>query len=193
MKKRLFSVWLGVCLFVGVWPTAWGVELPELMALLARNQRAEARFVEQRWVGGLGQPLTSNGTLSFSAPDTFTRTTLEPTRESLSVQGATVVMQRGARLRTLALDSLPEVVAIVEAVRGTLTGNLPLLQRHFKTSLSGTPQQWALLLEPVDARLSAQVTQVHITGALRELRTVEIKLADGDRSLMRIETLTTLP
>ncbi len=194
MKKILHkALWLGAGLWLLGLPAAWGVELPELMALLAKNQRAEARFVEQRWVSGLGQPLQSSGTLSFTAPDRFTRTTLEPTQETLSVQGANVVMQRGGRSRTLPLDSVPEVVAIVEAVRGTLTGNLTVLQKYFNASLQGTVGQWALVLEPIEARLSAQVSRVRITGVQRELRTVEITLADGDRSLMRIETLTSAP
>ena len=59
-------------------------DMSELMALLAKKRSGEASFVEQRFVKGLDQPLRSSGTLSFSAPDRFTRSTLEPRAESVS-------------------------------------------------------------------------------------------------------------
>lgn len=174
-------------------PAAWAMELPDLMALLAQNQRGEARFVEQRWVNGLTQPLQSSGTLSFVAPSRFSRVTLEPSLESMSVEGRSVTLKRAGRSRTLSLDAVPEVAAIVEAVRGTLTGDLSTLQQYFNTTFSGQTQQWVLVLEPLDARLAAQVSQVRITGEHRDLRTVEIRLADGDSSLMRIEPVKLTP
>ncbi len=189
LRKLLFSLALwGLCL-----PVAWAMELADLMALMAQNQRGEAHFVEQRWVNGLTQPLQSRGTLSFHAPSRFSRITLEPSPESMTVDGRTVTLKRAGRSRTLSLDSVPEVAAIVEAVRGTLTGDLSTLQQYFNTTLSGHTTQWVLVLEPLDARLAAQVSQVRITGEQRDLRTVEVKLADGDSSLMRIESAKLAP
>lgn len=184
---------LGTVLWLALTPAAWAWELPELMSLLAQNRSGEARFTEQRWVSELGQPLQSSGTLSFVAPDRFTRTTLSPTQESMSVQGNTVVLKRGNRSRTLSLDATPEVAAIVEAVRGTLMGQGDVLRQHFTPRLSGAAAQWTLELVPLEARLAGQVSQVSISGVRQELHTVEIKLADGDRSLMRIEPLKTAP
>jgi outer membrane lipoprotein-sorting protein len=169
---------------------AHALDLTELMALLAQKRSGEARFTEQREVKGLDAPLASSGTLSFAAPDRFTRKTTAPRAESMVVEGNIVTLTRNGRTRSMALDASPEMEAIVEAVRGTLTGNATSLQQHFKLSLAGTPEQWTLELKPATPRLAVMLDSVRIGGRRSELRTVEMRLADGDRSLMQIEPLT---
>jgi outer membrane lipoprotein-sorting protein len=164
--------------------------LPELMALLAQKRGGEARFVEQRFVKGLDEPLRSAGTLSFVAPDRFTRSTLEPRAESVSVEGNSVTMKRASRSRTLALDAAPEAAALVEAVRGTLTGNTATLQRLFRPVLGGSTEQWVLDLTPIEVSLYNQVRIVRITGRRADVLSVEVQLADGDRSVMEITPMT---
>lgn len=166
--------------------SASALTLPELMAVLAQRRGGEASFVEQRFVKGLDQPLRSTGTLSFVAPDRFTRSTLEPRAESVSVEGNAVTMKRGGRTRVLALDAVPEAAAMVEAVRGTLTGNAPTLQRLFRTALGGTPEQWVLDLTPIEVSLYNQVRIVRLMGRRADVLSVEVQLADGDRSVMAI-------
>jgi outer membrane lipoprotein-sorting protein len=160
--------------------------LPDLMALLAQKRGGEAQFVEQRFVKGLDEPLRSTGTLSFVAPDKFTRATLEPRTESVSVEGNNVTLKRAGRSRTLTLDAAPEAAALVEAVRGTLTGNTATLQRLFRPALGGSPEQWVLDLTPIEVSLYNQVRIVRITGRRGEVLGVEVQLADGDRSVMEI-------
>ena len=172
---------------------AYALDLPELMALLAQKRSGEARFTEQREVKGLDAALTSSGTLSFAAPDRFTRKTTAPRPESMVVDGNIVTLTRNGRSRSLALDASPEMEAIVEAVRGTLTGNATSLQQHFKLAVAGTPEQWTLELKPATPRLAVMLDSVRIAGRRSELRTVEMRLADGDRSLMQIEPVTAAP
>jgi hypothetical protein len=165
---------------------ASALALPELMAVLAQRRGGEASFVEQRFVKGLDQPLRSTGTLSFVAPDRFTRSTLEPRAESVSVEGNAVTMKRGGRTRVLTLDAVPEAAALVEAVRGTLTGNGATLQRLFRTALGGTTEQWVLDLTPIEVSLYNQVRIVRLMGKRADVLSVEVQLADGDRSVMAI-------
>jgi outer membrane lipoprotein-sorting protein len=187
MLRELRAALAALLLAAVASPAFAAFELGELMALLARQRSGEARFVEQRHVQGLDQPLSARGTLSFSAPDRFTRHTLEPRAETMSVQGNTVSLARNGRTRSFALDSAPEMAAIVEALRGTLTGDAAALQRHFRPALSGSAEQWTLELAPLDARLAGQVRGLRIVGRRAELSSVEVQLADGDRSTMTIE------
>lgn len=165
--------------------------LPELMAALAQVPRGEARFTEVRHVAGLAEPLRASGTLSFEAPDRFVRRTLEPRTETLAVDGNTVTLSRGGRSRRVALDAVPEMVGIVEAVRGTLTGNQAALERWFRPTLTGRAQQWALSLDPTEPRLGEQVQRIRIEGRGSQLQQVEITLQGGDRSVMTITPLPT--
>ena len=75
------------------------VELQDVTRLLAQHKAGEARFTEERFVSGFDAPLRSSGTLSFAAPARFARHTLQPTRESMEVQGRTLLLKRGGRTR----------------------------------------------------------------------------------------------
>jgi hypothetical protein len=175
------------CLAAGAPVRAAGFDLPALMALLGQVRSGEAVFTEERRVLQIDRTLLSKGRLSFSAPDTFVRETLQPRHERLAVVGNQLTMSRGNRTQTVLLDSVPEAVVIVEAIRGTLTGNRATLERHFDTSLQGSADQWQLDLVPRDPKLRGQVTQVRLVGRQALVREVRISIADGDTSVMRIE------
>jgi outer membrane lipoprotein-sorting protein len=176
----------------GVALPAWALDLATVTGLLARHKSGEARFTEERTVSGLDGPLRASGTLSFVAPNRFTRTTTEPRAESMAVDGNALILKRGGRTRQMTLDAIPEVTALIEAVRGTLTGNAGSLDKHFRIKVEGSPAQWTLTLVPRDERLATQVRELKITGVSGELRVVELWLAGGDRSVMSIEPLQAL-
>ncbi|MFZ2650404.1 MAG: LolA-related protein [Burkholderiaceae bacterium] len=166
-----------------------GFDLEQLMQALAQNKGGQARFVERRHTAILEQTLESSGRLSFEAPDTFIRETLEPRRERVVVVGNRLTLTQGARVRSLALDATPEAAVMVEAIRGTLTGNREAIERHFKPGVSGDAQHWRLELVPRDSRLQAQVRSIVVIGHDHSVREVTLALTDGDRSVMSIEPL----
>ncbi|MDM0103709.1 outer membrane lipoprotein carrier protein LolA [Variovorax sp. J22R24] len=166
--------------------SAWAFDLPELMGLLAQQKSGEARFTEQRFVRGLEGPLEASGVLSFTAPDKLVRRTLAPRAETMSVEGNTLTLSRGGRTRTLQLDSMPELLGMVEAMRGTLSGNSQGLQRYFRSTLAGSSGGWTLDLQPVDERLAAQVRTMRLSGRGGEVLGIEMEFIGGDRSVMNI-------
>jgi outer membrane lipoprotein-sorting protein len=187
LRRRLGAM----LLLCGLTLPAWAAfDLPELTALLAQRKTAEARFTEERFVSGFDGPLRASGTLSFAAPDKFARHTLEPRAESMIVDGNNLVLKRGGRSRQMAMDAVPELAALIEAVRGTLNGDAATLQKHFTTKVDGNPGLWTLVLVPRDSRLATQVREIRITGQRSDLRGVELWLAGGDRSLMTIDPPT---
>jgi len=157
------------------------------MTLLGRVKSGEATFVETRRIEMLDRTLQSSGRLSFKAPDSFVRETLKPRHEKLAVDGNTLTMTLGERSRTMQLDASPEAAVIVEAVRGTLTGNRATLDRLFETIVSGDASAWTLKLVPRDLRLRGQVSAVQVSGRDAVAREIVVQLADGDRSVMTIE------
>lgn len=171
-------------------PTPFGLQ--QVTALLAKNGSGQARFTEERHVSGIEGPLRAAGTLSFVAPDRFTRTVSDPRPETMEVQGNLLVLKRGGRTRQMTVDAIPELMALIEAVRGTLTGNAVLLDRFFKAQVEGNAARWTLTLVPRDARLATQVRELKITGLQSDMRSVELWLAGGDRSVMAIDPLQPL-
>jgi outer membrane lipoprotein-sorting protein len=185
-RRRVLQAGLGAALLAVASP-GWAFGLEDLMRTLASVKEGEASFVETRSVSGLEQPLVSSGRLSFTAPDRFERVTLKPRREALQVNGNTLTMSQGSRSRTLALDAVPEAQVMVEAVRGTLTGNQAALQKYFSTQVSGAAERWSLDLRPLDARLRGSIATIRVGGRQAEVQEIVLELADGDRSVMKIE------
>ena len=165
-------------------------DLAQLTAQLARVKAGEATFIEKRRIEMLDRTLESSGRLSFRAPDTFVRETLKPRHEKLAVFGNVLTMSLGERSRTVQLDSAPEAAVIIEAVRGTLTGNRESLERLFVADVAGDAERWTLDLVPRDMRLRGQVASVRLSGRESVVREVQVTLADGDRSTMTIEPVT---
>ncbi len=162
-------------------------DLGQLMKTLAQVRSGEATFVERRQISMLDRTLQSSGRLSFQAPDTFVRETLRPSRDKIAVTGNTLTMSRGGQTRTMELDASPEAGVIIEAIRGTLTGNRTAIERHFEAAVTGTPERWTLDLVPREQRLRGQVASVKVRGEQAVVREINILLADGDRSVMTIE------
>jgi outer membrane lipoprotein-sorting protein len=178
---------LALCLGALAPAHAQGFDLQALMQKLSQVRSGEARFEEDRRVQQLDQTLRSSGRLSFTAPDTFVRETLKPRQERMAVVGNQLTLSRGNRSQTTLLDSVPEAAVIVEAIRGTLTGNRDALERYFDTTVQGSAEQWQLDLVPREPRLRGQVTHLRLSGRQSQVREVRMTLADGDTSVMRIE------
>jgi outer membrane lipoprotein-sorting protein len=172
-------------------------DIVELMRTLAQVKAGEATFTETRTVAMLERSLQSSGRLSFEAPDSFVRETLKPRREKIAVVGNSVTMSigngTGMRSRTVPLDSVPEAAVIMEAIRGTLTGNRDAIERNFTPVVSGNPQRWTLELKPREPRLRELVISVRLVGERALVREVTVAMADGDRSVMTIEPVTSTP
>jgi len=168
-------------------PALAAFDFDALMATLAQRKAGEVRFAEERIVSGLDQPLRYSGTMSFSAPDRLERQTLTPRRESLVVDGNEITLQRGERVRRLTLDSMPELAALVAALRGTLSGDASALRGYFKPTVEGSAARWTLTLVPLDFHLLSVVRLLRIDGINADVRVVELQLADGDRSVTTLE------
>jgi outer membrane lipoprotein-sorting protein len=168
-------------------------DLGQLMQTLATVKSGEATFVETRTVNMLDRTLKSAGKLSFEAPDTFVRETLRPNKDRIAVVGNTVTMSMGGRTRTVPLDSVPEAAVIMEAIRGTLTGNREAIERNFDASVTGNAQQWSLTLKPREFKLQQLVTSIRVSGRQALAREVAVAMADGDSSVMAIEPVSSVP
>ena len=187
--RRALFVIASAAILAGPSFAAEAFDLTALAALLAKRKSGEARFDETRLVSGIDGPLFSSGTLSFTAPDAFARHTLRPREESMAVQGNVMTLKRGGRSRQMTLDAVPELSTLVEAMRGTLTGDAGTLQKHFTTAVAGNAQGWKLTLVPRDRALAAQVREVAIEGQRGDMRVVSLWLAGGDSSRMTIEPI----
>jgi hypothetical protein len=158
----------------------------ELLALLAAKRSSHVSFTEVHEMAMLNRPLQSSGELVYEAPGHLEKRTLKPKPETLVLENGVLRATRGHRKYELHLQDYPQVVPFVESVRATLAGDRAALERYFSVDFQGDLGHWTLSLVPRDATVARQVAQIRITGERDAVRTVEIRQADKDRTLMTV-------
>ena len=158
------------------------------MQSLAQVKSAKAKFVERKHLRILNAPLELSGTLTYRGPAYLEKRTLHPKPEVLILNGDTLTVEDQVRnrRRALTLQQFPVVWAFVEAIRGTLAGDLQSLRRFYRVRLDGTERDWRLTLEPLDTDVQRFVTHIRLSGEGNAVRVIEIVEAQGDRSVMTI-------
>ncbi|WP_454712405.1 LolA-related protein [Cupriavidus nantongensis] len=163
---------------------AFGVD--QLMSTLAQRKSGRVLFTETKYLALLDKPVQSSGELRFTAPDHLEKRTLSPKAENLVLDGDMLTIERDGKRYTMPLQNYPEIAAFIESIRATLAGNRDALERYYKLAVEGRASRWTLTLTPADSRMAAAVSQVRIAGRQDALDQIEIRQADGDRSVMKI-------
>jgi len=179
-------------------------ELARLFSELGARRERQARFNERKFSALLKAPIESSGTLTFRAPDFLEKSTVDPQRESVRIEGNVVTYEgsptgSAVQKRTFALSEVPLLAALSESLRATLAGDLSALRRHYDVVWSAlqAPVQaqvksttgWQLTLVPRERALREAVAKVVLRGAGNEVSAVEIVEASGDLTLMQITPL----
>ena len=84
------------------------------------------------------------------------------------------------------MQDYPALQAFVEAFRSTLANDVVTLKRFYSVTLQGEPRQWVLILRPLDKATQELVESIRFSGEGEQVRVIEIRAPDGDRSVMVI-------
>jgi outer membrane lipoprotein-sorting protein len=164
-----------------------GDPLGTLMALLAQRRHGVADFTQTQYLAVLKQPRSSEGVLSYDAPDHLEQRTLKPHAQSAVLDHGVLTLTRGTRQRTVRLDEYPQLAPLIDSVRATLAGDRQALERRFEIRLTGDLDHWQLDLTPRESGLSSVVQRIQLNGERDRILQVEVQQAGGDRSLMTIK------
>lgn len=167
-------------------PRAAMGDLDDVMGLLAMRRHGRVEFIEQHFLAVLNHPIESSGELHYDAPDRLEKRTLLPKSERMVLDGGVLTVERAGRTHVLDLHRYPQIQPFVESIRATLAGDRSALERVFHLEFAGSVERWSLTLMPLDPQLARIVRQVQIDGSRDQLLKVEIRQADGDRSLMTL-------
>ena len=185
--RALATVALGL-LLAALSPAALAAwDLQQLMDTLAQNKSGRTTFVEKKYIAMLDRPVESSGELVYTAPNGLEKRTLKPKPESMVIRGDELLIERGQQKHRLQLQAYPELAAFIDSIRGTLAGDRKALERSYRLSLEGTDLRWTLLLLPLNEKMAASIQRISITGTREQVKSMEIKQTDGDRSVMTIE------
>ena len=185
--RRAMLAALLVCASAWSAPQTWDVD--QLMKMLAGQAGGQVRFTEHKFIAILDRPVVSTGEMQFIPPHRLLRRTETPVAETMVLDGDTIEIRREGRELQLRLHDYPEAVAFIDSIRALLAGNRGALERNFALFLSGDASEWTLNLLPNDTRLADLVHRIHIRGNGKQVRSIEILQADGDRSLMQFQPI----
>jgi hypothetical protein len=184
MSNRVLVLLSGLLLVGSAAAAAFGNDaLDQLMSQLGQRQHGHVAFTEQHVSKVLDRPLESAGELFYDAPDRLEKRTTKPRPERMVLEKGQLSFERRHKQYHVALADFPQAVPYIEAIRATLAGDRPALERVFRVAYSRTGEQWTLRLTPLDAQVAAAVTDVSIEGSADVIRTVTVQLANGDRSI----------
>jgi len=158
----------------------WNID--QLMRSLAQTKSGHAGFVEKKFMTMLEKPLESSGRLRFIAPDTLEMHTLKPKTEVMLVQGDTLTIDH----REIHLQDHPELLAFIDSIRGTLTGNRQMLEQFFSLSLGGSADDWTLIMLPKQKKVAGAIQHIQVNGSDDTVTSIEIVKTNHDRSLITI-------
>ena len=188
--RHLFAAFIGLVLCVSSYAGDWA--LSDLMHLLAQQKSGKATFVEKKYMGILDKPLLSSGELSFEAPDRLEKRTLKPRQEAMLLEGDKLTLTLyDKRPLNLRLQDHPEVAALVESIRGTLSGDQAALEKNYAINFTGVQGKWQMTLTPVQKAVAKVVRQIHMGGADANIKTITFEQVDGDRFEMTITKVVT--
>jgi hypothetical protein len=168
--------------------SGWSVE--QLMESLAKSRQAEVRFEETAFSKLLTQPLKTQGILRFTPPTGLEKHITSPYDERYLVEGESVLFESKTKgtTRTLSLHDYPALRAFIEAFRSTLANDVITLRRFYSVTLQGEPGRWILVLRPRDKAMQELAESIRFSGERAQVRSIEIRAPDGDRSVMVITT-----
>lgn len=175
---------IAVCCLLLVNPVYAADALQEVMQALSKVERSETRYREEKHLAMLDLPLLQTGSLSYIAPDRFTRTLDKPQAGSFMVLGDQVTLEKKTGAETHDLNRLPMLRAFIASFGATLAGDLSTLEHYYTINFSGGQHDWRLALQPRDSQLAAYITQIDLWGKSDRIRGMEIHQTNDDWSRM---------
>jgi Outer membrane lipoprotein carrier protein LolA-like len=163
--------------------------LNDVMSKLSNVKAAKSEFTETRYLKLLVAPIQSSGVLTYTAPDKFEKLTLKPVEEKMTIAKHLVTLEEPAKGRknTITPNSFPALSALIDAMRGALSGNATLLAETFKVKIDGSSSQWKLTLIPKEAVQFGYIHKITVSGKQDAIDSMEVLQADGDRSVLSMK------
>ncbi len=160
----------------------WGIA--NLMQALAAVKHLEADFREEKALGVLDRTLVSTGGMRYDAPAALTIALDAPHAETLRFDAERLTIDDPDEGRqTIALATFPPLEVFARSLLATFAGDLATLERYYRVSFAGAPNDWRLTLEPRDGDIARHVVAITIDGRANYVRRIEKIEQGGDRTL----------
>ncbi|MBT8469337.1 MAG: outer membrane lipoprotein carrier protein LolA [Deltaproteobacteria bacterium] len=196
----LRSVFVVFAVCIATWfGSAASAEAPDALgALLERFKTVEgwsARFVEEKKIELLSQPLVNSGRIDYSRPRRLERRTLRPFESLWRLEEFLVTIEDAGEQTTIDLRRYPEAHVLATALMDVLEGDIHRLRKNFDVSFAAQHAEnpWTLELKPPRNHTGALFRRIEISGLGVTLRRLVVVERSGDTSTTDFSTLRIEP
>jgi hypothetical protein len=171
-------------------------ELSQLMAAFSRMPGLEARFVEEKRLGLLARPLTSQGRLFFARPGLLLRRVEQPQVSEVIITPDELRVKDASGEQKIDLSARPDVRPFVESLTWLLAGDEKALAGVYKIEFSPAPPAppttpnaagpWQLTLTPKAEPLAHLIAHIRILGQGFVVSEIQVREKGGDETITRI-------
>jgi outer membrane lipoprotein-sorting protein len=164
------------------------LDLQGLMLSLEQTKQKSARFQEEKFLKSLKEPLRSEGTLHFHAPDYLEKITKKPVKERLVVKGELLtILDQQNTPRTFSLNDYPTLRVFLDGIRFILLGNVYALKEYYELDLNGDCDQWNLILVPTLTPTKSVIDRIIVLGEKSDIKKITWVEFNGDFTVMSIK------
>jgi hypothetical protein len=160
--------------------------IERLLGQLGAVEAAQARFVEERRLAILEEPLVTEGTLSYQAPDHLIRQDLLPKPALYEIEAGTITVINDDGEFLLALGDQPLLRASITPLLAALAGDQGALERDFELDLAGGESGWTLTLAPRSDPFLDVLREIVLAGSAGQIDQITMHEQDGDVISMRL-------
>ena len=184
------NVWLkslGALALLTLSSLANAFDLQQLSEQLAKPDVIHGRFIQEKHLRALPQPLISKGSFVLAKNHGLLWLLKTPLQQDYRISAKGI-----ARRDATGWQLLPNKSAGAEQNRlflAVLQGDSSGLQRDFELALSGDAQQWHLTLTPRSVLLKQVFNQINISGGTL-VNTIELLETQGDSTVLRMQDST---
>jgi len=176
--------YLAVLTLLGLSSLAQAFDLSQLSAQLAKPEVIHGRFVQEKHLRALPQPLTSQGTFVLAKNHGLLWLLKTPVQQDYRITAQGIARREGQGWQLL-----PSKSAGAEQNRlflAVLQGDSSGLQRDFELALSGDAQKWQLTLTPRSLLLKQVFNRINIDGG-ELVQRIELLETQGDSTVLRMQ------
>jgi outer membrane lipoprotein-sorting protein len=166
-------------------------QLSQLMAAFSRMPGLEARFVEDKKLGMLAKPLTSQGRLFFTRPGLLLRRVEQPQASEVLITPQELRLKDANGEQRIDLASRPDVRPFVESLTWLLSGDEKALAGVYTLEFvppeaAGPTGPWRLTLTPKAEPLAHLLAYIRIVGQGLAVSEIQVREKRGDETVTRI-------
>lgn len=184
----LFSRRLAALVLLLISSSSWAFDLDALSQQLGKPDAIHGQFIQEKHLRALPQPLTSKGRFVLAKAQGLLWLLETPLKQDYRITAAGIARRNPAG----GWEPLPGKAAGAEQNRlflAVLQGDSSGLQRDFEPSLSGTADDWHLVLTPRSRLLQQVFTRIEIDGG-QLVQRITLRETQGDTTVLRMQGST---